>query len=224
MIPIPADVISRVFCLKRNQKCGTCFTIELDNRQYLVTAKHLVEDIQGKDRIEILHGREWKYLDVSLVGHCDENTDISVLAASHQLSPQRLVLRTDTISYGQDVYFLGFPLPHLDFYPPEPLNRGYPMPFIKKAIFSLGTGSALLLDGHNNAGFSGGPVLYTEYGENNYQIAAVISAYFEEPVSDGKNDHKLYAANAGIIVSYSIEEAIKIIKSNPVGLPLVERT
>ena len=60
----------------------------------------------------------------------------------------------------QDVYFLGFPYDLTN--DGGTINRNFPIPLIKKGILSaiqVGEVKTLLLDGHNNPGFSGGPVV-----------------------------------------------------------------
>ena len=81
--------------------------------------------------------------------------------------------------YGQDAYFLGFPYGLKSEY--EDFNNNFPVPFVKKAIVSsLDTDKdcnrqIIFLDGHNNPGFSGGPVVFTELRKNVYKVVSVIS-------------------------------------------------
>jgi hypothetical protein len=101
------------------------------------------------------------------------------------------------------------------------------MPFVKKAILSaMSTENEvehLFLDGHNNPGFSGGPVVFKTHGSNDLKVAAVISGYryTEGPVfSDGSAMPLVYRYNTGIIVAHSIRIATDLIAANPVGFPI----
>ena len=41
---VQSEIINRVFYIQVNGMSGTCFTIEQDGIQYLVTAKHIFEN------------------------------------------------------------------------------------------------------------------------------------------------------------------------------------
>jgi hypothetical protein len=158
------------------------------------------------------------------VGHASGDVDISVLALGFQLSPTRPLTPTGAgIGFGQDVYFLGFP--YNLFTDIGANNRDFPVPFIKKAIVSsitkVGDAEVTFLDGHNNPGFSGGPVVFVPPGQRDFRVAAVISGYrFErEPVFVGDQPTNLaYRYNTGIIIAYGIRHAVDLAQSNPIGV------
>jgi len=90
----------------------------------------------------------------------------------------------DGLIYSQDVFFLGFPydiVPNLLFG-----SGGFPMPLVRKAIVAAMDRDTLILDGHNNPGFSGGPVCFFRPNEGAARIAGVVSGYpaVSEPVYD----------------------------------------
>ena len=209
---------------------GTGFTIEVDKKQYLVTAKHIVKNIKAEDHIQIFHDNTIKNLKVSLVGHCLAGADVSVLSANIQLSPALKTKPTlGHILYGQDVYFLGFPysLAIKDF---SKVNGGFPFPFVKKAVLSnmtknenFGRIFIVYLDGHNNKGFSGSPMIFREKPQAEYKIGAVISGYeseTEDILFENKKTDLKYQSNTGIIIAYNIDCAIDVIKKNPIGFLL----
>lgn len=191
---ITANVIHRVFRIKYGKATGTAFTVDVDGKQYLVTARHIVDDVSGNATLGILSNTEWIPLPTQLVGHADGETDITVLAANLRLTPPNLPMEASSagLTYGQDVFFLGFPYGiqgKVIFG-----DAGYPLPLVKKALVSAldGSGSVFLLDGHNNPGFSGGPVVFAPPGTYQYKVAAVIGGYVpvEEPVfASGQKHH-----------------------------------
>ena len=213
---------------------GTGFTIEVDNKQYLITAKHLVQNITFNKKkegvIEIFHDNQRKELNITLVGHCNGENDMSVLSADIQISPTYNMKPSGVakIVYSQDVYFLGFP--YLDGRDISKLNRNFPMPFVKKAIVSNinRNKNVLFLDGHNNPGFSGGPVVFKSTEQTDYQVAAVISGYRTQQGSvvyqkDKQNESATqlkYETNTGIIISYDIQCAVDLIKKHPIGFKI----
>src|SRR5579862_9808976 len=220
---ITTNVFSRVFRLKIGSESGTCFSLDIDGKQYIVSAKHLFERWDCNRSIELFHEGEWKKVKFDLVGHCNDLIDISVFAAPFQISPSFALEGSHKgLISGQDVYFLGFPYEISGEM--AKINRGFPLPLIKKAIVSSmyqledPKGFLILLDGHNNRGFSGGPVVFTELGKNEFKVAAVIAGYHSvpEPIFDGNRKlSQTYKYNTGIIESYGIEHAIELIHKNP---------
>lgn len=223
---ITNNVIHRTFRIKHGESYGTCFAIDVDGKQYLITAKHIVEGISGSDTtVEIFFERRWDTHAVRFVGTTPGEADVAVLAPSWRLSPEHpLPPKSDGIAFGQDVYFLGFP--YNMFADIGEMNRNFPMPFVKKATVSSWSRDEhgvlrWFLDGHNNPGFSGGPVVWTEPLRNNYNVAGVISGYrySDEPIYDGDAPTTLaYRYNTGIIIAYDIEHALDLIRRNPAGL------
>lgn len=224
---ITRGVIERTFQFKCGNNLGTCFAIDVDNKQYLCTAKHCLAEFNGRT-IELLHQNTWKKLEVKLVGYGSKEADIGVLSTTIQLSPYLpLIPDFNDIVFGQDVYFLGFPF-GIRINVGE-INRHYPLPFVKKAIISaieFEEPQALLLDGHNNAGFSGGPVVFQKQLRNEFYVASIVSGYRSEPepiFDRNENETSLrYHANTGIILSYSIDYALDVIRNNPIGFKIPE--
>ena len=104
------NVIARVFQIKWRNSVGTAFAIDHYNKQYLITARHVVEGITRSDSIEICHEQQWKHINVNLVGSGAGNIDVTVLSCSVGLAPPlTLVASPDGIAHGQPVRFLGFP-------------------------------------------------------------------------------------------------------------------
>lgn len=188
-----------------------------------MTAKHVVAAFTSSIGLEVFGNGVWTSLPVTLVGHGRGDIDVSVFAPDAPISPPNLpvVASSEGLVYGQDVYFLGFPYGVLS---PHILgDAGHPLPLVKKALLSSFAGDVYLLDGHNNPGFSGGPVVFGRVGSTPNCVGAIISGYrfAPEPVLIGDAETALtFRQNTGIIISYKIETALALIRSNPVG-PLV---
>ena len=144
---------------------ATCFTVDVDGKQYIVTARHALPDIEKNLTIQLQHNKEWEDLTCSLVSIGDGGIDIAVLAASHRISPlHQLEPTMNDMFLSQNVYFLGFPYGiQADV---GALNADFTLPLVKKACVSMlttspGESNYLFLDGHSNPGFSGGPVIFS---------------------------------------------------------------
>ncbi len=222
---VSTNILQRTFRIKYKGGEGTCFTIDQDGRQYIVTANHVVNGISDADVVSIFHEKRWKKLSVKLVGIAALPVDIAVLAPPQQLSPSH-PLPTDAgnLYLSQDVYFLGFPYGlQIDVGPD--MNRDFPLPLVKKGIISSLEFSKLhldyiLLDGHNNPGFSGGPVVYIPPGSSDLKVAGVISGYHYEwgkVYRQGQKTPLEFQQNTGIIIAYCILHAVELIKRKPIG-------
>ncbi len=218
---ITANVISRTFHIKYGSGTGTCFTIDIDGKQYFVTAKHVIENLKDDDEIEIYYQNKWVKFKAKLTGH-SVNADVSVFAIDLHIGGHPLPATIDGIVYGQDLYFLGFPYGIKSEI--GALNREFPLPFVKKGIFSAmffdQPGKYFLIDGHNNPGFSGGPVVYKKPNSNNFNVGGIISAYRYELENTYLNDNPTSIqtkTNTGIVIAYTIDNAIDLIKRNPNG-------
>ena len=230
---ITADVFARVHRLKYRELTGTCFAIEVAGRQYLVTAKHLVESIFKDGEIELYgptspYVSDWIPTPVTLVGHADD-ADISVLASGYRhATPLSVQLRSGGgISLGQDLYFFGFPYGLSSIGAPS----SHPFPLLKKGMFSGLSEGRWYLDGHNNPGFSGGPVFLPRVSETiPSTIVGVVSGYRpgteELHQWDGVSWDAVegIVSNSGIMVAYSIQHALDLIKQNPIGFPIGEES
>jgi S1-C subfamily serine protease len=220
---ITSNVIHRVFMISYREATATGFTIEVDGREYLVTAKHVAEAISRNDTIGLFSNGDWIPLHVELVGHAPGEADISVLAPERLLTPPDLPMEATTkgLTYGQDAYFLGFPYGLRGNIITS--DEGYPLPHVKKAIVSLLDIRKMYLDGHNNPGFSGGPVVFNNPRNQAFKVAGVISGYraVELPIlKDGDESELSYEYNTGIIEAYGIVWATELIQGNPIGPPV----
>jgi Trypsin-like peptidase domain len=219
------NVLSRVFHIKYDDSEGTCFTIDVDYRQYIVTAKHVVPNLKTGDYVLFYRNGQWLKTVATLIGH-SEAADISVFSITAKLGGLPLEPSTHNIRYGQDLYFLGFPYGIKSEM--GAINRDFPVPLVKKAILSAfiqGEGShVMLLDGNSNPGFSGGPVIFIEDGTRSYKIAGVISGYrydWADTIIDGTLTPMKSRVNTGIIIAHDISHALGLIRANPVGKSLL---
>lgn len=174
---------------------------------------------------------EWRDLQCTLVGVSPGKIDIAVLAPPQVISPTHPLNPSHANLYlSQDAFFLGYPFGlQADI---GALNANYPLPLVKKACVSLMKlhGAAphyFLLDGHNNPGFSGGPVVFSPPGvAQTTSVAGVVSGYrFEWGEVFGADKQSktgdLFQFNTGIVIAYSISHAIELIGANPIGAAIV---
>ena len=230
--PVTTNLLLRVLPLRIGRQSGTGFTIEVDQRQYLVTAKHIL--VGGLPPAIDIQLDEWSNVPVKLVGAGKDDQDVLVLAANRQLSR---VLPVDEGSggmmLGQPVRFLGYfrsvqtsPLPGYK-------HRGAPL--VMSGIVSgfqfagAGGSSSIWVDGHNNRGFSGGPVVYQPAqaptrDDCRWKIAGVISGYVNAPLevksATGGPTAAVVFANAGLLRAVPMRIVRELIDLNPIGFSI----
>ncbi|MDR1367519.1 MAG: serine protease [Candidatus Accumulibacter sp.] len=222
-------VFQRTFRMQFDGQTATCFTVDMYRKQYIVTARHVLPDFGTSAVIEVQHEGEWKHLDCKVLARGPGDVDICVLAPPHAISSSvEINPTTRGIVLGQDVYFLGFPY-GLQSEVGE-LNDGFPFPLVKKACVSMLSlkgrdARYFLLDGVNNPGFSGGPVVFSPSGNSEAAcIAAVIAGYrfvWDKVYLDDRETNLTVPSNTGIIMAYSIEHALEMIRANPGGAPII---
>ena len=222
---ITTNVFSRVFFVK-GFDYGTAFTIDHQNKQYLITAKHIVPSNSRDTIIKLFHDKLWKDLSVKVVGTAEGEVDITIFSPSVRLSPDvKLEPNAGGIIIGQDVYFVGYPYKMWAVVG----ERKLPFPYIKKGIlsspfFDEDGIQRFFIDAIDNPGFSGGPIVFAEPNKYEYKVAAVVSKFkveFEEVVNEeGEKTGLRCAYNTGFLIGYGIKHAIDLIERNPIGLSL----
>jgi hypothetical protein len=155
--------------------------------------------------------------------------DIAVLAPSVRVSTLlELPASIGGTVMGQDAFFLGFPslLGTVDQSGP---NRGYPIPFIRHGVISAKSQDrfgniVLYLDGHNNPGFSGGPVIFRNQKYDRFHVAGVVTGFKVEKLHELDSNRMPREidiwGNSGIVRAIEISAVIKAIERNPIGVQL----
>ena len=219
---VPSNILQRVFNVKIGTSSGTAFTIEVEGRQYLVTAKHVIAASPASTAIEVFRNNKWIKMPYRLINVEPKTVDIAVLAVDRKLSPLLPIQTGIKGAYlSQQVFFAGFPFGlSIDG---RRLNSGFPLPLVKHGIissFENNRGEPFIVDAISNPGFSGGPVVIAE-NRTNPTIIGVVSGYrFDEErvYYLGKEVKDLSVRpNTGLLIAFSIDYAIDAIKRNPIG-------
>jgi hypothetical protein len=147
----------------------------------------------------------------------DSDADIAVFETSEKLTQPYEVNVAEQgggVTMGQQVWFLGYPFGlHSHFSDLE-------VPFIKRGTMSAmdttnPRGVVLYIDGFNNPGFSGGPILFWNFTTHVIEIIGVVKGYRTDVarvVVNGQAVDVPILVNSGILIGYSIEHAIEAIE------------
>jgi hypothetical protein len=278
---------------------GTAFAVDVDNREYWITAKHIftgianappgvfaTKTVEAKLLVPYEAGsggatpeQTWRSYTFTAIDP-GKDIDILVLAPKEPVedspfkSKGHLKPATDLnpigkdplLRFGGDCEFLGYPygwgstkktvivsmnqlVPQSDLIngvklpTPLPKTGWLQLPFVKHCTLSgsivQNNITIFVLDGINNLGFSGAPVLA---GNGDSQaVFAVISGFHAEPLevlpaperrqayvgpaspspeSPGRKSEQgkeIVESNSGLIEAYDITPAIKAIRANPIG-------
>jgi S1-C subfamily serine protease len=230
-----SNVIYRVLRLRATGGTGSAFTIEVDGRQYLITARHNLEGFGAQGEIDLWLGGRWTRTAARAIYPASATVDIAALdlgkpvTVAYPLEPS-----SGGLTLGQQVFFLGYPFGlGTSFSGPAPPGFGE-IPFLKSGIVSaLDTrdpqASVLYLDGQNNPGFSGGPIVFRHAASGRFRVAGVVGGYRNEalPVLKRKDlrnpraraHNDLYTrANSGIVVGFDIRHIVEAIRAaRPAG-------
>lgn len=221
-----AETMANTFNLHGDKATGTCFIITKQGKQYFITAAHLFEPSHKSGdsvAVQMVVQNRLQLLGAHVYFHPDRQVDIAVVQLPQRVSQnvelsKELAMYKDTLqkvfqgngismdslfaSIGTDVFFFGFPLGNLGT---EALGMKFPL--VKKAMISGWVKrnglELLLLDGHNNLGFSGGPIAAYDVATKKMVVVGVVSGYIPEPIDiQGKKEMVSVSGNSGIIVCY----------------------
>jgi hypothetical protein len=214
-LPIPqttaqvtSNVLRRVLQVRVNagkpdEGTATAFTMDVDGREYLITAKHVVTGLKDQDNIDISMDGKWTPHTIKIF-RCEDPVDIAVLVPNHQLTVNfALPFDRGSFFFGQEAFFLGFPY---GIQSAGGLNGPYPLAIIKHGTISGSVApdqhkkaGMILLDGYNNPGFSGGPIVYRDLNKSEVvmNVLAVVSGFYPEVVPVMKKHDIKTPADAG---------------------------
>ena len=231
---MPVEILRQTFQVQTAAGTGTAFTIEVDERQYIVTAQHVFGSASPQTVEMQTSPAGWRQVPVTLIAMAGPPVDIVVLATNSVLgSRSRVPVGVGTVSYGQEVRFLGYPF-GLDF-TPIPGVRTAPLPFIKAGILSalrpVPNEPGLLelfVDAAGNPGFSGGPLILPRRSTTNgdsivWHIAGVVTSgvTHRAPLKDVSGAVVGFVnVDAGILRATSIDAVTRMVRANPTGYPL----
>jgi S1-C subfamily serine protease len=218
---VASNALRRVFEIRVGNVTGTTFTIEQNNKQYLVTARHVIDTLPHENaKVEIYSGGYWMPLTVKILLPANPEVDIAVLQIGDPVSVTfELVPDSNGVFFGQEVFFLGYP------YELHTLLGAEHVPFIKRGIVSAEEtidpdGKLWYIDGFNNPGFSGGPVVFQDLSDHKWKVMAVVQGYRPEAaklrIGKTEVDTKILV-NSGILVAYDIKYAVDAIDAAAKG-------
>jgi hypothetical protein len=182
---LTGNVLSRILEIRTGAGIGTAFALDMDGRQYLVTAKHALQNTRGKVTIDFRESGEWSPLEVQ-VFPCEDPVDIAVLV------PPRVLVRAGSLEPAnshnvmitQEVFFLGYPF-GLSLENSRLLGM-HPFPTAKRGIVSAIHDGIIEVDAYSNPGYSGAPIVFRDTRRNSkipvFSVLGVVNGFYPEMV------------------------------------------
>jgi S1-C subfamily serine protease len=223
----PALILLRTAPVRVGQEYGTAFVIDYKERQYLVTAKHLVKNLPSKDAtIQLFENLQWTDLRADILNCKSSEVDAVALRFDKpeklSVNPAVEVSRTGA-QIGAAIFFFGFP----NFGREVGLytlfaTTGQHLPMVKRGILSASDwidedANLLYFDAFNNKGFSGGPIIAFDTAKKQWQIVAVVSGYLPEASQVRLQGHSVDSrdlVNSGVMIGYSIRHVLDAIDAS----------
>jgi hypothetical protein len=218
---VPREVLNRTILIKVGNTYGTAFAVDYQGKKFIVTARHVVAGLpDSKATIQMWQSEQWKdYHTVRTLFPSSSDVDIAVFETEEKV-PQPYSVSTAPgggLTLGQQVWFLGYP-----YLISSHFSGGKRAPFIKRGTMSAIDASrpdavVVYIDGFNNPGFSGGPIVYWDFSKHTYGILGVVKGYKNDTakaVINGEEVDTQLLVNSGILVGYSIDHAMKAIEES----------
>jgi hypothetical protein len=226
-----ANVLGRVVEIRSGAATCSAFTIEVDTKQYLVTARHCTKGVTNAKQIDVRLGDVWQPLEGQIILPTNPDVDIAAIplprarTITYEFEPT-----SSGMTVGQPVYFLGYPSGLSTKRNSAGTRDSFDVAFVKAGILSAVDSRnhdavVIYVDGLNNPGFSGGPIVFRPKPDAPFRVAGVVSGYKGEgtPVLKRKDltdssapaFKELYVrANAGIVFGYDIVHIVKAITAS----------
>jgi len=204
---------------------GTAFTITEGGTQYVVTAKHLLPPGDPEPRVALSNRHILEQFGAPLQHDCKllsvepSRADVAVAPLTAPITADLpLIASTHGMAFSQTIWFLGFPYGiGMQMALATPTSR---LAFVKRGIISASEWvddvHVLYLDGLNNPGFSGGPVVGYHHATGAMHVFGVVSGYRTEqqPVYVGTHEIGTAQANTGIVIATWIDHVTDAIKAS----------
>jgi S1-C subfamily serine protease len=226
---VPLEMLQRTVFIKAGPEAGTAFAVDYRGKMYVITARHVVAGVPTHNAIiQVWQKDQWKeYTTVKTIFPSSDDVDIAIFETNEKVeTPYLVTIATDEgPSLGQPVWFLGYPFgiaSHFKEGSIKTLPLVNMLPFVKRGTMSAfdatkPDAAVLYIDGFNNPGFSGGPILFWSFSKHKYEITGVVMGYKEDTAKvliNGQHVDTQLLVNTGILVGYSIGHAIEAIEKN----------
>lgn len=224
--PPTLDILGHVFAISVSKEAhGSAYAYPINGTYFLITADHVVSDINydTPSTINVHRDGEWHEITairLDIRELCDTpGYDLAVLATNMPpyVTEEPIALSPGNVYLGQDLYFLGFPYFNDGInYPIQEIMYKFPLPFLKKAILSAMNMPFIYFDGHNNEGFSGGPIIFWDHTERKHKLLGIVSGYLAhngEVQNIKTSSRQFYAENSGIGVGMNIGPIVQLLEA-----------
>lgn len=242
-----ASLLGRILMVETSFGRGTIFMLDVDRREYWITAKHLLNGATDPHHPGIIRepeavlrmlnpdgpGEEWITARFAVIDPGND-IDIVVLAPREPLLKTQVdSLRPGAATLGAGCGFLGFP--YGAAYRGKYKRSGtFWLPFVKRCSVAAVIDEprkVWVLEGINSKDFAGGPVFtgtssgLTLFGVISYFGTEPLDVLPENPVVKPDPNQINQGANAasGFFLAHDIQSAIDAIYRNPVGAPRENR-
>jgi S1-C subfamily serine protease len=220
---VPTEILQRTFLIKVGNTTGTAFIVDRNGKVYVVTARHVVAGLPDtKATFQLWRSNKWQDVQtVRTMLPSSASVDIAIFETEEKIARpfQIAVSGTDEgPTMGQQVWFLGYPFGDTAM---TSRSQDQILPFIKRGTISAINGSnpdavVLYIDGFNNPGFSGGPVVYWEFSKHAYRILGVVQGYRSDTAKVLVNGQQIATnllVNSGILTAYSIKHVLDVLEA-----------
>jgi len=215
-------ILNRVLAISTDTKfTGSCLAIPEHGVFYFITAGHVIGSMMHgvAGQLHVYKDNQW--LDVEVTPYFvrrPRNIDLAIIRTTIPSGDEVpcVDLTPGHPMVGQDLFFVGFPyFGNVISYNAQTINHGFPFPLVKKATLAALQDPIIFLDGHNNPGFSGGPIIYWDHQLKMQKVLGIVTGYINHSGKVGNSEiagELFYQENSGIAIGYDLKYACDLIR------------
>lgn len=214
---LPNEIYERTLLIRSGSEMSTAFKFDLDGRVYLVTSRHVAEDLPLKNAtVQVWHGSWIDLPTVQTFFPSAKDVDLAILETDEKIGrPYKVVKSSEVLTTGQKVWYMGWIGPIPRFYPPaytpktlRPLAPEIPM--VKIATISSidptrSDSFEFQVEGGYNLRIAPGPIVYWSPVHRDYEILGLIARNGRDAVKSSSGAPPQKVVKLAPLRGYSID-------------------
>jgi S1-C subfamily serine protease len=209
---VTSNILFRIVRIQTPHQVGSGTIIELDDREFILTAAHVMEGVGPSSLINI-QGNEWSVTWKIISKHVRGDACLVAFGGKFNRNTFEMKYGSKNSILSMDAFVMGFPEGRVNYLDvkSESGQRRMIFPFLRKGIISAVLRQEFIVDCIIQKGFSGGPLFIMD-GPNKLvpRILGVISSGLTFSGDDYANDRRATTIRSGFTSCVSMDLVLEL--------------